>query len=154
MVNQTAAKCRARTCTIAWLGLATFLTIVKPGFAQDSGLGTSNGLPAGLATNPFASPYMNPFLNPAATAGAPISRDELLIYYMAARQRNSVRDRAADKQPVRPVAEMPYHAMRPGGTTSGSYFSRTTPRAVIDPSAPAAGHSFGRTGSYFRNNGR
>ncbi len=122
---------------------------VGPGLAvaqSTAGMGTSNGRPPGLATNPYANPYANPFLNPyAANAIQGASADDALLFFLAARQAQAV-ERApaaaaapaqARRGPARATtttaatgrlpAEMPDALMAPGGSASG-YFNRGTTR--------------------------
>lgn len=139
------------------------------GFAQipsTAGMGTSDGLPPGYRTNAFANPHFNPFLNPYAARGQ-VSRDELMLYYLAARQaeaaqgqgqtpgqNGNVGRRASARTPVptRPQpAELPYRLMSPGGT-AGSFFQR---QSTTKPGAQGLyGEYYGRYGRHFDHNGR
>ncbi|CAN5914762.1 hypothetical protein BH23PLA1_BH23PLA1_11280 [soil metagenome] len=156
------------------VGLVAAVSLIGVGsdaFGQrlsTAGMGTSNGLPPGLRTNPFANPTFNPFLNPYARSG-PMGQDELMLYFLAARQSaqaqaqtqgNSGADRRASARPqtlpqttfpsqVSP-AEMPYRLMTPGGS-AGSYYNR---QSSSGPGGSLYGQHFGRYGRHFKHNGR
>jgi hypothetical protein len=109
-------------------------------------MGTTNGLPPGFATNPYANPAINPWLNPFARQGV-MSGEEMSLTFLAARQQRQVarklREReAAAPSPAPVAAENPM--MRPGGMASGSYFGRGRQAPVANPVARRGGGYFGR----------
>ncbi len=156
------------------LFLAIWSAEVRAQIPSTAGMGTSDGSPPGYRTNTFANPHFNPFMNPYAAQGQ-VSRDELMLYFLAARQAQAAqgqgstqgqgqgqgqgqfsgigrRASARTPAPSRPqTAEMPYRSMAPGGT-AGSYFQR---QSTSKPGARGLyGEYYGRYGRHFDHNGR